>query len=110
MTAVFAQFTYWQFNDMQQYHTELWYAWVFAYGLICVVSLLSWKKPLPRILYISLGSLAVIATLVRLQSIEWDGAILYNPNNPAGNETGGLLIIALWMGALAWKRVSSNNA
>ncbi len=31
-TAIFALFTYWQFNDLEQYGTRYSYGWVLAYG------------------------------------------------------------------------------
>ena len=106
MAIVFVQFTYWQLNDLTQYNTELWYLWVATYGVCCLLSLASWWVALPRVLYAMISGVALIAAVIRLQSIEWDHTILFNPNNPAGNETGGLLVIAVWMGLLAWTQNS----
>ncbi len=106
MVAVFIQFTYWQFNDLTQYNTELWYCWVIAYALCCAISLVSFWKALPRKLYLAISVVGLVAGLIRFNSIEWDHKILYNPDNPAGNETGGLLIIAIWFGLLAWRHAS----
>ena len=103
MAAIFALFTYFQFNDLTQYNTKLWYFWVIAYALCTLISLVSWRKALPRAVYTSVAVIALIAGLIRFQAIDWDHKILYNPNNPSGNETGGLLIIAIWFGILAWR-------
>ena len=106
MAAVFVQFTYWQFNDLTQYNTELWYCWVAVYGLCVIVSLVNLCKALPRMFYMVVSVIGLIAGLIRFRSIEWDHKILYNPDNPAGNETGGLFIIAIWFGILAWRHRS----
>lgn len=110
MTAVFALFTYWQFNDLKQYETELWYGWVAAYGLCALISLASYFKRLPVIVYISVVAVSLAAAVVRVQAVEWSHEILYNPNNPSGNETGGLLVVALWMGILAWGRKAKGKS
>jgi len=38
--------------------------------------------------------------------IEWHKTVLYNESNPSGNESGGLIIIAIWFGLLTWKHES----
>lgn len=102
-TAVFAVFTYWQFNDLEQYGTRLWLGWVFAYGSVAVVSAVSWRRPLPRSLYGAGAVAAALAAAIRMTDIVWDGPILYNESNPAGNETGGLLIVGVWLTLLAYR-------
>ncbi len=102
-TAVFAVFTYWQFNDLEQYGTRLWLGWVFAYGSVAVASAVSWRLLLPWSLYGAGAVAAALAAAIRMTDIEWDGPILYNPTNPAGNETGGLLIVAVWLTILAYR-------
>lgn len=104
MALVFGLFTFWQFNDLDQYHTEKWYLWVAAYGLCALISAASFFKRLPVIVYISVIVAAVTAAVVRIQAVEWSREILYNPDNPSGNETGGLLVVAIWMAVLAWSR------
>lgn len=106
MAVVFSLFTYWQFNDLTQYNTDLWYGWVVAYALCVVVSLVSWWKALPRSFYLTGALLALGCALYRALAIEWEKTVLYNETNPSGNESGGLLIIALWWGILAWKQRS----
>lgn len=104
MAAVFCLFTYWQLNDLDQYHTEMWYLWVAAYGLCALISVASYFRRLPAVVYIAAAVGAVTAAVVRVQAVEWHKTILYNPDNPSGNETGGLLVVALWMGVLTWTR------
>lgn len=109
-TAVFGLFTYWQFNDLEEYGTELWYLWVLAYGAVALVSLISAQRPLPRTLYLTGAAVALIAALIRMTAIEWDSTILYNEANPAGNETGGLMVVAIWLALLAWRQSSPPEA
>lgn len=110
MAAVFVLFTYWQFNDLTQYKTELWHGWVVAYALSCVISLVSYKYALPRMIYFGVAVTALVSGLIRFQAIDWDHKILYNPDNPSGNETGGLLILAIWFGVLAWRHASLGSS
>lgn len=106
MAALFVLCTYWQFNDLSQYNTELWYAWVIAYALCVIVSLICWWTKFPRwILWLGSAVAAGVA-VVRSLDIEWQKTVLFNDGNPSGNETGGLLIIAGWLGFLAWKQSS----
>ncbi len=105
-TAVFALFTYWQFNDLEQYGTRFWYGWVAVYGVTALIALVSARHELPRALHLSLAAAAFVAAMVRSTSIEWGGTILYNETNPAGNETGGLAIVGLWFVFLAMARLS----
>lgn len=99
--AVFALFSYWQFNDLEQYGTTLWPLWVLAYGGVAIVSLVSARRALPRALYGAGALVAFVAAAIRSTDIEWHAEIFYNEQNPAGNETGGLLIVAVWLGWLA---------
>jgi hypothetical protein len=103
-TVIFTLFTYLQFNDLNQYGTELWGGWVVLYGIVALVSLISAFQALPRWFYL-VGALATLgAAVYRATDIEWEKSVLFNETNPSGNETGGLLIVALWLGFLAWKR------
>ncbi|MBW2697674.1 MAG: hypothetical protein JRE70_14440 [Deltaproteobacteria bacterium] len=106
-TAIFGLFTYWQFNDLEQYGTQFWYGWVLAYGATAGVALISARRPLPRELHIGCATAAFIAAAVRMRSIEWEKTIFYNETNPAGNETGGLLIVGVWFAFLALSRSST---
>jgi hypothetical protein len=104
--AVFSLFTYWQFNDLEQYGTRFWYGWVVAYGATALIAAVSARRAFPRVLYLGCAALAFVATAIRVRSIDWSGTIFYNEANPAGNETGGLLIVGLWFTFLAIKRLS----
>ena len=108
--ALFTLFAFLQLNDLEQYGTDVWFGWVYAYGLVALVSMYSARAPLPRWVYGAGAALAVVGAAVRSTSIEWDSAILYNESNPAGNETGGLLLVAVWMIALTvWAARGSNE-
>ena len=98
---VFAGFTALQFNDLEQYGTRLWFGWVVVYGGTAAISAVSFARPLATVVYAGWALVALAAALVRATSINWYGSILHDPSNPAGNETGGLLIVALWLAALA---------
>ena len=106
MGALFVLFTYWQFNDLKQYETELWYGWVATYGLCAVVSLLSYWKALPKWFYLAVALVALACAASWSLGIEWQKTVLYNETNPSGNETGGLLVVAIWFGILAWRHAS----
>ena len=107
--AVFSLFTYWQFNDFEQYGTELWYGWVILYGVTAILSVGAIFRPLSRLSYITLGLLAITGALVRATSISWNEPIFYNEANPAGNEAGGLLIVGLWLIFLAYAGITKSD-
>lgn len=106
MAAVFVLFTYWQFNDLKQYQTQLWQGWVVTYGLCVLVSLISYWRALPRWFYLSVAIITLSVAIYWSLGIEWEKTVLYNKDNPSGNESGGLLVIAIWFGVLAWKHAS----
>jgi hypothetical protein len=99
--GVFGFFAYLQLNDAEQYGTELWLGWVILYAGIAIVSLRTAWMPLPRSFYRVGAGMAVVAAAIRATAIEWGEPILYNESNPSGNETGGLLIVAVWLALLA---------
>ena len=107
--AVFSLFTYWQFNDLEQYGTELWFLWVLGYAAVAVVSLISSRRRLPRAPLIGGSVTAFIFGLFRIRAVDWDGVIFYNETNPAGNETGGLMIVTIWLLVLAMARSSTGE-
>ncbi len=107
--VVFTLFTYWQFNDFEQYGTELWYGWVVLYGVTALLSLGAVFRPLSRMNYIILGVLAIVGALIRATSINWDAPIFYNESNPAGNESGGLLVVGLWLIILAYTQARAQK-
>ena len=106
LAVLFVLFTYWQFNDLEQYNTEWWQGWVLTYALCAVVSAISFWKALPRWFYAAVAIISLLIAAYWSLGIEWHKTVLYNETNPSGNESGGLLIIALWFGILAWKQKS----
>ncbi|MEM7356576.1 MAG: transmembrane 220 family protein [Acidobacteriota bacterium] len=104
-TAVFGLFAVLQLNDREQYGTEGWYAWFLAYAAVAVISLGSWRRPLPRAFYLAATVVTLVAVGLRARAIEWGSSLFYNESNPAANESAGLLIVAVWLAVLAWKRV-----
>jgi hypothetical protein len=103
VAIVFSLFCYWQFNDFEQYGTALWYIWALTYGGAAALSLLACWRYLPTPLYIALATITLAVAILRATDIQWGQVILYNEHNPAGNETGGLLIVASWLLLLAWQ-------
>lgn len=98
---VFGLFTFWQFNDLDQYGTKWWQGWVLFYLVAAAAAIVALFKHLPVWVYVlgAVGSLG--AAIYRSMSIEWGNTVLYNEQNPAGNESGGLLIVAIWFAYLA---------
>ena len=109
MALLFSLFTYWQLNDLNQYHTEKWYLWVGAYALCALISVVSFFMRLPVAIYLSMAAAALAAGVIRIQGVEWSKKVLYNTENPSGNETGGLLIVVIWMVILAFRRRTSTK-
>lgn len=109
-TAIFLLFAYWQFNDLEQYNTSLWYGWVVPYAVTALLSLGAAFRPLPRAVYLVLAIFATIGALIRASAINWDASVLYNETNPAGNEAGGLLVVGLWLFYLALTSMRSFNS
>lgn len=98
--TLFILFTYWQLNDVTQYHTErtIAFLWVSSYASIALLSAICAFKKLPQKIFLIAATIPLIIAAFRFTYIDWNyDNVLYNPNNPAANETGGLLIIALWL-------------
>lgn len=102
--ALFFLFSYWQLNDLEQYGTQFWLAWFLAYGATAVLSAISAYRPLPAGLYRGAAAFSVVGALFRLADIEWNASMINNPSNPAGNEAGGLLLVAAWLFFLGARR------
>lgn len=101
--AVFSLFTYWQFNDLDQYGTEWWEGWVMLYGLVALASLVTAFRPLPFFVYVVASLALFVAAVVRILDIEWEKGVFFNEANPAGNESGGFLVTAVWLGWMAFR-------
>lgn len=106
MTVIFAQFSYFQKNDLDQFNTEIWYIWIAVYGLCSALSLLTYFTALPRKIYGLLSLTSLAGALVRLAGLTPGEDIFFNDHNPAGNEAGGLFVIALWFNILYWRHSS----
>lgn len=98
---LFSLFSYWQKNDLDQYGTDLWQGWLLTYALTALVCFISIFKKLPSWLYGTGAILAFAHACLRFLAIQLERGIFFVSDNPAGNETGGLLIIALWLGILS---------
>jgi len=103
--VLFGLFAYWQINDLGQYGTEWWQGWLLTYAVTSLVCLVSLIKLLPKWAYWLGAIMAFTHAALRSLAIQFDETVLFNENNPAGNETGGLIIVCAWLIALAvWKR------
>lgn len=101
---MFGFFSYWQLNDLGQYGTQWWQGWLLTYACTAVLCAVTLGRRLPRWTYLTGAGLALAHAGLRFLAIQPDKTILYNPSNPAGNETGGLLIVCLWLVGIAlWK-------
>jgi len=107
-TILFSLFAYWQLNDLSQYGTQWWHGWVLTYSLTALLCLASFFLLLPRWIYWGAAVLAIIHAVFRFLAIQPEKKILYNPDNPAGNETGGLIVVCIWLVliSLSIKKVS----
>jgi len=103
MFIIFAVFAYLQGNDLDQYQTQLWFIWILLYGACSLTSIISCFKPLPRMLYAFFCLSSFVAAVFRFSALTPNEQVFSNPNNPAGNEGGGLMIVAAWFGMLAWR-------
>lgn len=97
---IFSLFTSWQFNDATQYKTDqlLCGLWVASYASIALLSLTCAFTKLPNKVFLISAAVPFVIALFRFTYIDWSyDNVLYNPDNPAANETGGLLIMAIWL-------------
>lgn len=102
---LFSLFGYWQLNDLGQYGTQWWQGWLLTYLFTALVNAVTVFKRLPKFVYFGAAALALAHAVYRSFSIQFQETVLYNPENPAGNETGGLLIVCIWLCVLGfWKR------
>lgn len=107
---IFSLFTYWQRNDATQYDTDqlLCALWIASYAYIALLSLACAFFRMPSKLFWFSAAIPFIIALFRFTYIDWSyDNVLYNPDNPAANETGGLLVMALWL--LVLRKVNSKD-
>lgn len=102
---LFTLFAYWQMNDLVEYGNKWWQGWLLTYLMTALVCLISFFKALPKWCYWGGAGAALLHALLRSVSIQPEETILFNGDNPAGNETGGLVIVCMWFISLAlWRK------
>lgn len=106
---LFATFCSLQFNDTSQFEKygssqSTTILWILGYGLMAGVCLTHFFITLPRCLTLFIAALSFILAAARATGIDWSQPLLCITSppgsttyHPAGNETGGLLIVAIWM-------------
>lgn len=101
---IFSLFSYWQLNDTTQFHTHeiIRDLWVVSYASVALLSLTcSFTRLAPKIFFIA-AAVPFLTSIFRAPYIDWNyDTVFYNPDNPAANETGGLICMALWLWVLA---------
>ncbi len=108
---LFAMFSSLQANDDSQYGTSLWLtdSWLLGYGILSFICLYNTIRPLPPKVFLTLASITFALALFRGSQIDWSQPLFcfiapeeFAKRNPAGNETGGLIIMTLWLLLLFW--------
>mgnify|MGYP000159156064 CR=1 FL=1 len=109
--ALFVAFASLQTNDVTQYHTASWLqqTWLLGYAVLALLFLYNAFKHVPAKTFYVLGVITLALTLFRGSQINWDLPLfcVLSPDdpayqNPAGNETGGLLIVTAWTFLVAY--------
>ena len=95
--VLFSLFAYWQLNDLAQYGNPWWSGWLLTYAFTAVLCLVSFFVLLPRWVCWGAAVIAIVHAVIRSSAIQPENKILYNPDNPAGNETGGLIVVCIWL-------------
>jgi hypothetical protein len=113
-SVIFLLFTYWQINDTIQYGNHDNWFWLLLYGAVAVATFLHARRPLPRWSLSAGAGFALGSCLFRMQDPvgNFDWMTLFrataipsqmNATIQQPNESGGLLLVAIWMTILAWK-------
>lgn len=104
MTILFGFWSYYQMNDVDSFR------WIVIYGVAGVISLISVANLLPAILPIIVGSFCLGWALYLSTQITYGAPLI---TIEEWREMMGLLVIAGWMGILAWvyqkKRISKTQ-
>ena len=107
---LFALFSSVQANDVSQYGTSGWLTdtWLIGYGILSLVCLYNTLRPLPAKTFLFLSGITFCLALFRGSQIDWEKPLFcftapaeFAERNPAGNETGGLIVITIWL-LLLW--------
>lgn len=108
---LFATFSSVQSNDVSQYGTALWLTdfWLIGYGALAFLCLYNAIRPLPPKVFLTLAGITFALAIFRGSQIDWSQPLFcfiapeeFAKRNPAGNETGGLIIVTLWLMLLWW--------
>lgn len=108
---LFAMFSSFQANDVSQYGTAHWLTdtWLIGYALLSFICLYNAIRPLPPKFFLTLATITFALALFRGSQIDWSQPLFcfiapeeFAKRNPAGNETGGLIIMTLWLLLLFW--------
>jgi hypothetical protein len=106
-------FTYWQINDATQYNNHDNWFWIIYYAAAAAITFLNVVRPLPFSFFCGAIGFSLGACLFRLQDAvgNFDFAGIFratavpaqmNATTQQPNEAGGLLLVAVWLGVLAW--------
>ena len=117
---LFALFSSAQANDVSQYGTAAWLTdtWLIGYGALSLICLYNALRPLPAKTFLALAAVTFALALLRGSQIDWEKPLFcftapkeFAERNPAGNETGGLIVMTLWLLTLWWanKRLLKNS-
>ena len=120
LTVLFALFAFWQINDATQYGNHDNWFWLLLYAATAVISFLYARRPLPLALLTAGIGFSIGACLFRLQDAvgNFDLMGIFRATaipekmtvaTQQPNEAGGLLVVALWLGILAWHSHRNKN-
>jgi len=107
---LFGLFSSFQANDVSQYGTAGWLTdtWLIGYALLALLCFYNAFRPIPSRYFLALSILTFGLAVFRATQIDWDNPLFcftapkeFAERNPAGNETGGLVIMTLWL-LLMW--------
>jgi len=107
---LFGMFSSLQTNDVTQYGTAVWLmdAWLIGYAILAILCFYNAFRPLPSRYFLALSILTFGMAVIRATQIDWSQPLFcfiapeeFAKRNPAGNETGGLVIVTLWL-VLMW--------
>jgi len=108
---LFSMFSSLQGNDVMQYGTAQWLtiAWLVGYAILAFICLYNAIKPFPAKLFLYLAVITFSLAIYRGSQINWNEPLFcfvapeeVEKRNPAGNETGGLVIMTLWLLLVFW--------
>ena len=109
--VLFSMFSSFQKNDVSQYGTAGWLTdfWLIGYGALAFLCLYNAVRPLNPKVFLTLAGITFALAIFRGSQIDWSKPLFcfiapeeFAKRNPAGNETGGLIIVTLWLLLLWW--------